>query len=260
MSDLSGISVLVTRPEHQAEAFCALLEEAGGKAVRFPVVEIADVEDSRPLLEKIDRLQDFDWAVFVSPNAASKAANSIEARRSWPEHLKIAAIGRKTGQELKRLGHPADVCPRKGFNSEALLDEPDMQDLSGQRVIIFRGGAGREVLGDTLKQRGADIEYAEAYRRTKPAADKDAILRHWSRGEIDVITITSVEGLRNLFDMVGKLGQFWLRNTALVVGSERMVETVTALGFKQPPVVADDPSDEAMLAALITWQQQREQS
>lgn len=260
MSDLSGVHVLVTRPQHQADAFCQMLETLNAQAIRFPVVEIADVEDSRPLMSKIDRLHEFDWAVFVSPNAASKAVNSIEARRDWPASLRLAAIGRKTGQELKRLGHPADLCPQRGFNSEALLNEEELQDMQGQKVLIFRGGAGREVLGDTLKGRGAEVEYAEAYRRTKPAADKDALLRHWSRGEIDVIAITSVEGLRNLFDMVGKLGQFWLRNTPLVVGSERMVDAVKALGFKQPPVVASDPSDESMMQALIVWQQQREEA
>ncbi len=255
---LRGLNVLVTRPAHQAEAFCRMIEEAGGTAIRFPVLEILDPEDSRFLLELIDGLDRFDLAIFISPNAVNKAMNMIHARREVPAQLKIAAIGRKSAQELERYGHPADICPRQRFDSEALLEEPEMQDMAGKRVVIFRGDGGREVLGDTLKARGAEVEYANAYRRGKPQADTSQLMYHWSRGEIDIVTVTSTESLRNLFDMVGKLGQMWLRKTPLVVGGERMVEAATELGFKVAPLLATDPSDESMLDALKSWAANRE--
>ncbi|MEJ2060894.1 MAG: uroporphyrinogen-III synthase [Gammaproteobacteria bacterium] len=254
---LAGLSVLVTRPAHQADPFCAMIEAAGGRAVRFPVVEIAELEDARPLLAQIERLDEFDIAVFISPNAVAKAMNLIHAQRTLPPSLKLAAIGRKSALALEQHGRGPDIQPERRFDSEALLALPEMQDVRGKRIIIFRGGGGREVLGDTLKARGAEVEYAEAYRRHRPEADTGKILYHWSRGEIDIITVTSAEGLRNLFDMVGKLGQMWLRKTPLLLGSERQVETARQLGYKLPPVVAEDPSDEAMLKALEKWAAER---
>lgn len=255
---LAGLNVLVTRPSHQADAFCAMIEGAGGRAIRFPVLEILDPEDSKGLLALIDALHTFDIAVFISPNAVNKAMNMIHARREFPSDLKVAAIGQKSAQELRRFGHPADICPQARFDSEALLELPEMQSVAGKRVIIFRGDGGREMLGDTLKARGAEVEYANAYRRGRPKADAGPIMYLWSRGELDVITVTSTEGLRNLFDMVGKLGQMWLRRTPLLVGSERMLVTAEELGFKQPPEVAADPSDEAMFEALLRWAATRE--
>ena len=255
---LAGVHVLVTRPAQQADALCGLIEAAGGRALRFPVLEILDPLDSGPLLRVIERLDEFDVAVFISPNAVNKAMNLITARRALPAHLKLAAIGARSARELERYGRPADIYPKHRFDSEALLDMEAMQEVAGKRIVIFRGDGGRELLGDTLRARGARVEYAEAYRRGAPAADVGALLRHWARGEVDVITVTSNEGLRNLFDMVGKLGQQWLRKTPLVVVSERMVQLAGELGFKHPPVVTEQAGDEALLEALKAWKQARD--
>lgn len=255
---LHGITVAVTRPAHQAEAFCSLIEQAGGKALRFPVLEILDPEDGKALLELIDRLDTFDIAIFISPNAVNKALNFVHSRRRLPPTMQVAAIGRKSAKELERHGERVDIFPRQRFDSEALLEEPALQSVQGKRIVIFRGDGGREVLGDTLTARGAQVEYANAYRRGRPQTDNGPLMYHWSRGELHLIAVTSADSLRNLYDMVGKLGQMWLRTTPLVVGSERMLETSKELGFKTPPVVATDPSDESMLTAVLDWATARE--
>lgn len=252
MRPLQGVGVLVTRPAHQAEGLCALIEAEGGRALRFPVLEILDPVDSEPLLALIDRLEEFDMALFISPNAVNKALNLIKARREFPAHLKIVAIGKGSARELERFGHPADIYPERKFDSETLLEMEEMRQVAGKRVVIFRGDDGRELLADTLRARGAQVEYAEVYRRGRPNADVDGLLHHWARGEIDVVVTTSNAGLRNLFDMVGKLGQQWLRNTPLVVVSERGAALARELGFKHPPIVTE-ASDESLVEAIKAW-------
>lgn len=256
--ELTGLHVLVTRPAHQAQPLCEALAAHGAVPVRFPVLEILDPLDSGPLLAVIDRLQDYDIAVFVSPNAVVKAMNLIMARRALPEGLRFATVGRASAKELRRfIGREPDICPPRKFDSEALLEQAAMQDVAGKRIIIFRGGGGRELLGDVLKERGARVDYAEAYRRGRPNADVDALLRAWARGEVDIIAVTSAEGLRNLFDMVGKLGQHWLRKTPLVVVHERMVQLAKELGFKDAPLVAPEASDAAIVEAIRQWHRKR---
>jgi uroporphyrinogen-III synthase len=255
--DLGGIGVLVTRPAHQAEHLCALVERAGGRALRFPVLEILDPVDNSLLLDLIDRLETFDLAIFISANAVNKAMNLVLARRPWPSSVRIAAIGKRSAKELESCGHPADIYPQRKFDSEALLAMDALQDLTGSRVVIFRGDGGREYLGDTLTARGAQVEYAEAYRRGRPKGDTGRLMRYWARGEVQVITVSSNEGLRNLFDMVGKLGQQWLRKTPLVVPGERGAALARELGFREPAVIADNATDEAMLDALLHWARSR---
>ncbi len=250
MGALDKVGVLVTRPAHQAEHLCALIRAEGGRPICFAVLEIVDPEDLSPFHALVDRLDDFDIAVFISPNAVARALNGILARRRLPPHLKLATVGKGSARELERMGLEADLCPAGRFNSEALLELPAMQEVAGKHIVIFRGEGGRELLADTLAERGAVVEYAEVYRRVQPKADVGELLRHWARGEIQSVVVTSNEGLRNLFDMVGKLGQQWLRNTRLVVVSERAAALAQDLGFKRPAVVTREASDEAIVEAL----------
>lgn len=250
---LENIAVLVTRPASQAESLAALIEGAGGEAVRFPVLEIMDPVDSAPLLRIVDRLDEFDMAIFISPNAVNRAMNVIRSRRTLPAHLKLACVGRGSARELRHFGYEEIIAPSGRFDSEALLEMHALAGVAGQRIVIFRGDGGREVLGETLQRRGARIEYAECYRRGKPQADTSPLMRRWARGGIDIVTVTSVQSLRNLYDLVGKLGQHWLVKTPIVVISERMAATCRELGFKTEPMVAPQASDEAIVETIKEW-------
>lgn len=256
---LKGLRVLVTRPQGQGESLCQGIETLGGKAINFPVLAILDPLDNAPLLSLIERLDEFDLAIFISPNAVHKAMNLIMARGGLPQHLQLATVGRGSGRELKRIiGREPDIMPQGQFNSEALLAEPRLQDVQGKRIVIFRGDGGRELLAEELSRRGATVEYAEAYRRSQPNQDVQPLLQAWARDEIDIIVITSGQGLRNLFDMVGKLGQQWLRKTPLLVINKRLGEIARQLGNRLPPVVADEASDDGILACLQQWWQQQQ--
>jgi uroporphyrinogen-III synthase len=251
---LAGVRVLITRPREQAENLARLIEAEGGEAIRFPVIEITDPQNSRALFATIDRLEAFDIAIFISPNAVNRAMNLILARRGGlPPGLRLACVGRGSARELKHFGVEQAIVPPGRFDSEALLELPALREVAGARIVIFRGDGGRELLGDTLAARGATVEYAECYRRTLPAADATPLLRRWARGEVNIVTVTSVEGLRNLYEMLGSAGQAWLIRTPIVVVSERMAAVCRELGFKTEPLVAARAADEALLEAVKAW-------
>ncbi len=250
-SPLKGMGVVVTRPVHQAQNLAQLIAGAGGEAILFPVLEILDAVDLRPINALISRLDEFDVAIFISPNAVSKALNLIRAQRQLPPRLMIAAIGKGSKKELERCGITQIVAPEKQFDSEGLLALPQFQDMRGKRVVIFRGEGGREVLGDTLISRGATLEYAECYRRCKPSIDTAPLLHRWARGEIHAVSATSGESLRNLFDLLGKLGQQWLRKTPLFVPHERIAQVAREMGLAQ--VIVTPPGDEGLITGLSEW-------
>ncbi|GBE09920.1 uroporphyrinogen-III synthase [bacterium BMS3Bbin12] len=254
---LAGVGILVTRPAHQSEPLCRRIEAAGGCAIRFPVLEILDPADPGPLLSVIERIEEFDLAIFISSNAVTRTLNRLPGRRPLPPTLRIAAIGRGSAKELARAGVPADIVPAPPFNSEALLATEAMQAVAGRRIVIFRGDGGRELLGDELRRRGARVEYAEAYRRARPDADVGRVLRHWVRGELQIVTVTSSEGLRNLFELTGRLGRQWLCRTPLVTVSERTAALARELGCRESVTVAREASDEALVAAVGEWVRRR---
>jgi uroporphyrinogen-III synthase len=229
----------------------ALIRAVGGEPVLFPAMEILDVEDLQPLMALIRRLEAYDLAVFVSANAVDKALALVQARRTWPAALRVATVGRGSERALNRHGFAAVIAPDERFDSEGLLDLPELKHVAGKRVLIFRGDGGRELLGDTLAARGAIVEYAECYRRGRPKADSAPLLALWERRQLDAVTVTSSEGLANLHELLGEAGRTWLLRTPLFAPHERIAAAAHALGAQT--VVLTDPGDAGLVAGLAAF-------
>ena len=234
---LAGRGVLVTRPRGLAEAFAEALERRGARAIVFPAIEIEPL----PPPPALRRAGDYDLVIFVSPSAVRVAAAHIAA---WP--ATVAAIGSGTRRELERAGAARVLAPRTGADSEALLAE--LPGLAGKRVLIVRGQGGRPVLGDTLTQRGANVEYAECYRRLRPDADAQPVLTAWRRNELHAVVVSSSEAFDNLRDM---LGAALLRATPVFVPHRRVAEH--ALAQVQCDVQVAGPGDDETIERLVAY-------
>ena len=249
---LAGARVLVTRPEHQAAGLCTGIENAGGRAIRFPSIAIQPIADPGPAARHLGALGAGDLAVFVSANAVRHGLAHL--RRPLPAGVQLAAVGRATAEALEGAGLPVAHTPEHGFDSEALLAMDPLQQVAGRRVVIVRGQGGRELLAETLRRRGATVDYAEVYRRALPAADVPALLHRWKAGGVDVVVVTSADGLRNLDALLGDAGRPLLLSTPLVVIGERMLQMARAMGVSAP-VLVSDASDAALVDTLIRWRQ-----
>ena len=247
---LNGLGVLVTRPEHQTENLCRLIEQAGGVAIRCPLLTIGEPRDWAPALAVFDQLISYDLLLFTSANAVDRGLPLILERGGIPPHLELAAIGAATARALARHGIGPCLQPDEGFTSEALLALPRFQRVTGQRIVIVRGEGGRELLVTTLAARGARVVAAEVYRRERPAIDSAPLLKRWGKGEIGAVVVTSKESLRNLFDLLGIAGQDYLRDTPLVAVSDRIRQAATDYGCHSI-LLAREASDDALIATLL---------
>lgn len=248
---LAGRRVVVTRPAGQAAHLAALIRAAGGEPLLFPALEIFDAADLQPVRALIDRLETFDLAIFISANAVDKALALVQARRAWPAGLRVATVGPGSARALQRHGHAGVIAPRARFDSEGLLELPELQQVAGRRIVIFRGEGGRELLGDTLAARGAAVEYAQCYRRGRPKTDPAALLAWCARRQLDAFSVTSSEGLANLHDMLDEAGRQCLQDTPLFVPHERIAAAARALGVRT--VVLTGPGDAGLLAGMAAF-------
>jgi uroporphyrinogen-III synthase len=245
---LAGYRVLVTRPAHQARDLVAAIEGAGGEAIQFPVIQI--VGRNRDIVaEEFSALPNPDVVIFVSRNAVD---HGLEAVRG--NDAAIAAVGPATRAAIEAAGVDVSIESGEGFDSEHLLDHPALQNVRGKSVIIVRGESGRELLADTLRDRGAEVAYLSTYRREVRRAPQDEIEsldQIWCDNGIDCVTVLSVETLKNLLAQLppGSLEQ--LRRTPLVAPGARVIQTAMALVPGIPAVQASGPQPADMLNALI---------
>lgn len=248
---LAGRHVVITRPAGQAEHLATLLVEQGAHPVFFPVLTIHDCADITPVLNAAIVLDSYDLAVFVSPNAIEKALDIILPRRAWPAHVPVIVLGKMSEQALMRRGVTHVISPPLRFDSEALLELPELVAVAGKRIIIFRGETGRELLGETLIARGAEVHHVACYRRLASKADPGPLLKRWEAGTLDAVTLTSSEGLRYFFAMIGHLGQAWLKKTPVFVTHQRIALQASALGLQQ--IIPTAPGDDGLLAELMQY-------
>jgi uroporphyrinogen-III synthase len=250
---LAGRRILVTRPHEQVEGLAGLIRQAGGEPVVVPAIEIRDLADPDPFFELADRLEAFDLAIFVSPSAVHNALRLLRLRREakpWPARLRLAALGSGSRRALERSGFSEVLAPPPPADSEALLALPALADVAGRRVVIFRGEGGRELLGDTLAARGAHVEYAACYRRARPDPDPGA-LAAWARGAVHAVTVSSGEGLANLYEMLGAPGQQRLKQSPLFVPHARVAAQAARLGVRE--IVVAGAGDEEIVAGLVAY-------
>lgn len=249
--DLAGLGVLVTRPREQASPLCHAIEQAGGRPLRFPVIEIGPAPDPARVRAVITGLQAEDLLIFVSANAVHGLQRL--AGSAWPPAGILAAVGRATARALRAAGCGGVIVPERGFTSEALLATPALQRLRPRRVLILRGGRGRDLLARAWRARGVLVEYLDVYSRRLPDTD-GARLQSWlARGELDVVLVSSGEGLRNLLQLAGASREA-LSSLPVVVPGERVADEARRLGCGRV-LQAADATDAAMLARLRTLAQ-----
>jgi len=225
---LAGLKIVVTRPRDQAAQLARSIEQAGGIPLLFPLLDITAVQDNSVLNEQIARLVNFNLAIFISPNAVNYGIAAIRAVSKIPQTLRIATVGQGSAKALRELGIADIIAPTARFDSEGLLALPELQNVAGWQVMIFRGESGRELLGETLNARGAMVEYATCYRRSKPQMDASMLLAAAPQSD-----------------------QKALRNTPLFVPHARIAGLARDQGWAQVQVTAS--GDDGMLSALITW-------
>ncbi|MCU7892836.1 MAG: uroporphyrinogen-III synthase [Candidatus Thiodiazotropha sp. (ex Ustalcina ferruginea)] len=245
--NLKGRGILVTRASHQSGGLSRLIHGCQGRAVCFPALEIVAskrVERARELLR-----QSWDVMIFISPNAVHYALGLLPDGRMQGRLL--AAVGRATAAALDDAGYGIDLLPVDRYDSEGLLMLPPLQQLTGQKVLIVRGEGGRPLLGNSLQARGAEVGYAEVYRRVRPNTDPEPLLKRWTQ-EIDLVVTTSNEVLHNLIDMLGEKGLPLLQRTPLLVISDRMRQEAENRGF-EAILLASGADNNAIMAAISDW-------
>ncbi len=244
---LAGIGILVTRPARQAGGFAAKLAALGATPVIFPAIAILPPADAAPLARVHASLSDYDVAVFVSASAVEYGAPDP---RRWPPTLAAFAPGPGTAEALAAVGIGGTCVPTTTFDSEGLLALPEFADVAGKRVVIFRGDGGREHLGDTLVARGARVDYVACYRRAAPQSGATGLAEAFRAGCVDAVTITSSEGLDNLWALADEsLRAAWCTHPTFVP-HPRIAAHARALGLA---VVETAGGDAGLIAGLLEW-------
>ncbi|MGH1485523.1 MAG: uroporphyrinogen-III synthase [Cellvibrionaceae bacterium] len=274
MTDLQGLHLLVTRPQEQALPWAEKLTSLGADVTCQPMLSIKAVDDqvSKQLIAtQIMMLDEYQKVIFVSQNAVSAGVSWID--EYWPQlpsGLTVFAIGSTTAALLAdklSLFGGSIISPKAAMNSEDLLALAELVSVKGEKILIMRGKGGRTHLGDSLKEKGALVDYCELYHRVIPdTIDQQKISAFRSSHSTPVIITHSGETLANLCTVLTSTNAPtnaannenddlpWFKQQALLVPGKRVAEKAEALGFKHI-IIAENATHESMIGALHDWRQ-----
>lgn len=266
------LRVIITRPEAQAAIWTQHLTAHGVDSACVSLLEISPLTlpaQTQAIKNKIMDLDLYQKVIFVSQNAVNYGMEWIE--NYWPQipmRIDFFAVGATTAKILTNYGLAVqDLATSNGggMTSEDLLQAPQLQQVDGEKILIMRGCGGRGHLADTLRVRGARVDYCELYQRLLPetaVAQLQALLVDTVRWQQvrTVISLHSGESLENLVLLIQRLEQALpqyeiralLLNTPVLVPSERIAGAATAAGFVEC-IVAQNATDDAMTASLLNY-------
>lgn len=250
---LLDVGVLVTRPVELAGRMMQRLGELGAQPFLYPTLVLVAPPPSASLAARLAAIKNYDWLLFVSPSAVQFGLAAL--RQAVPaidlQQLPAAAVGGGTATALYAAGVQNVLVPQHGSDSEHLLALPPLADLTGQRVLIVRGDGGRELISETLRARGAVVEYAECYQRAAPQSDPAPLRQAFTQQRIRAITVLSGGTLDNLLALLDAPSAALARALPLFVPHPRIAEHARAQGFAE--VVTTEAGDEGMLSGLVEY-------
>lgn len=257
--DLRDTTVLVTRPEQQQQNFIALLQKENAHYISLPCIGIRHLSNSSAL-HQLKALEPNQIIVFTSANAVHAAHNLLPM--PWPQlctdmkqdnHCVLLATGPATAAALASHGLFVSHAPIPPYNSEALLSMASLKGTNLQKVSIITGKGGRDYITQSMQKRARKAETIEVYERFKPDIEEKTVEGIFLKSSLDIVTITSNEALRNLFEIVKLPLRERLLGLPLIVNSHRGAQLAKDLCFKSHVLVADAAGDAGQLAAIKLW-------
>jgi uroporphyrinogen III methyltransferase/synthase len=160
----------------------------------------------------VSELGSYDVVAFTSENGVVKFFDAVAAAgrdaRAFG-HCLVAAIGEGTARALLARGVIADVVPGS-FRGEALAEailgeaDPSAAQAVRPRVLIPRALVAREVLPDTLRAGGCEVDVVPVYETRAAGAERRAeLLSMLEDRQIDIVLLASSSTVDSLCDLLG---------------------------------------------------------
>lgn len=207
LAPLAGKRVLVTRSRSQASSLVTALRLEGAHPIELPAIEIQERVDDDALRDAIALLDasEYRWVVFTSANAVEVFLDALMEQRDLRAFgdTRICAIGPATERALVARGLRPDLVPGDAIGEAVARALVEHGGIEGGRVLLPRAEQARDVLPQTLRSAGAEVDDLSLYLAAPPAEPPQEALALLREGSIDVVTFASSSTVRNLVGLLG---------------------------------------------------------
>ena len=169
----------------------------------LPLLDIGPPDNWAPIDEAQDRLHDFAWAVFTSPNSVTFFCDRLFERgldaRAFAR-TRIAAVGLATASALRKIGLVPDLVPQLQ-TQDGLQQAFAAIDLADCDILFPTSSIGRTHLVQALTTRGARVEHVSTYANRLPT--DITIPPILNDDTLDLAIFASPSSVHNFYQILG---------------------------------------------------------
>lgn len=204
---LTGTRILVGRARHQAGSLSSSLRSLGASVLEIPFIEIQKPESFEPMDEALRNLATYDWLILTSANGVEAMwarLRRLRIARGKLKRLKIAAIGPATKRAIVKHGLKVKMMPEE-YVAESVV-EGLRDQVKGRRILLVRAKVARDVIPESLRKAGAEVDVVEAYETVVPERSKPRLreLMKSAKRRPHVVTFTSSSTVKNFVELLGR--------------------------------------------------------
>lgn len=247
---LFGKTVIVTRARAQASILTKKLEAQGAKVIEVPAIKIVPAKDYAPLDNAIKNLAQYKWLVFTSTNGVDYFFERLlQAKKDARAlaNIKLAAIGSATADALAARGLVADLIP-SAYKAEELAEALAEEIKAGDKILLARAKIAREVLPESLRKIGAQVDVVTAYETVADCENKEDLITTLANTADTVVTFTSSSTVTNLLEILGDKKSL-LQNAALAAIGPITAATMQNNGLT-PTITADKYTIDGLMDSI----------
>ena len=248
---LAGRRIVVTRAPEQSRELSEALAELGAEVLSLPSVCFGPAEDWTSLDRALRAISQFDWLLFTSQNAVRFFFQRLRAVRISRDELessglRVGVVGPATAQAAEREGMRVEYTAKE-HSGEGLAHELRVE-LDGRRVLLPRSDRADDRLPKALRNAGAIVTEAVAYRTMQPPTLDANVLAKLRSAEVDAIIFASPSAFYNLRDVLkaDEVADLSARVQFVAIGP------TTARALRESGVSVGVESEESTAAGLAT--------
>ena len=227
---LENKKILVLKSRRVEDDLLEYLRDSSAILTYFPIIETESNFCSKAVTSAFNNLDKYKLAIFVSPNAVKFTFEYLDNMKlTLPLEVSYFAVGKVSAKLLcERVDNV--IYPQTNFSSEGLLELPQLKKVSGDRILIFRGGQGSEILRDSLLLKAKSVDYCDIYQRK---INKSYLAQARQKmKDVDCLVVFSAQVLSSLGNLNAICSkQDWSKLT-LLVSSRRLAKIGEELGYK----------------------------
>jgi len=231
---LTGTRILVGRARHQAGSLAVSLRGLGAGVIEIPFIEIRKPQSFASMDQALKSLNSYDWLILTSANGVEamwERLRKLRITRRHLSHLQIAAIGPATKKAIVKHGLKVKMVPEEYIAESVVKGLRDK--VNGKRVLLVRAKVARDVIPESLREAGAQVDVVEAYETVVPEKSRTrlrALFKNLKRRP-HVVTFTSSSTVRNFAELLGQRGSMALKNVQFTSIGPVTSATLRELGF-----------------------------